>query len=106
MVRVVPAAIDLGFFFPASLVVPALACAALLRRWSLLLLPAALWLVPGLLAAIRCLTTGRGNPLVMLGLWGLYLPIPLGFVITVGVALGRAAARRCPRIARAPEATR
>lgn len=92
----VPAAIDLGSFFPLSLVLPALACGILLRRWSLLLLPLALWLVPGVFGAIRCVTTGRGDPLVILGLWGLYLPIPLGLVIALGVALGRGAARRCP----------
>ena len=60
----------------------------------MLLVPLALWLVPGVFGALRAIGDGHGNPLAILGLWALYGPIELALTLAAGVALGRVSGRR------------
>ena len=77
-----------GFFAPTMAL--GFVAGFIVRRWSALLVPAVIWTAYGVFGVIGWISGGAGNPVVMFGLIGLYLPIPLGLALTVGVALGSA----------------
>jgi hypothetical protein len=65
-----------------------------IRRWIVLLIPMALWVVPGVVfGVIPAISHGRGNPVVIMAIWGLYLAAPLAFTLGFGVAVGRLVAK-------------
>lgn len=67
------------------------------RRWSVLLVPLALWVVAGVaFGVVPAISHGRGNPAVIMALWALYLPGPLALTLAVGVAISRLVAKRRP----------
>jgi hypothetical protein len=89
-----PLAVDLGYFFFPPMVAAGIALGVVVPRWAILGLPLVLWLVPGLLYGVIPAVAGHGDPLAILVLWALYVPIPLAMSLTVGVALGRWFRRR------------
>ena len=80
---------DLGELFPAALVVAGLAVGLTVRRWIVLVIPLAVWLVPILVGVIQSISQGEGYPLGIVLLWPIYLPIPLALTLAAGVVIGR-----------------
>jgi hypothetical protein len=83
------ATIDIGFLLPIWVVAPALICGVAVRRYSVLAVPIAGWLVTSVPAVVHSITTGEGNPVVLAGLWALYVAVPVSLLLLLGIAAGR-----------------
>lgn len=89
------AAVHLGPFFP-PFVLAGIPVGLVVRRWIVLVIPLAVWVVPGVVfGVVPAISNGRGNPIVIMALWALY-PAPLALTLALGVAVGRLVANRRP----------
>jgi hypothetical protein len=69
----------------------------LVRRWSVLLIPVALWVILGVAWGVApAISRGRGFSVGAMILWTLYYFVPPALTLGVGVAIGRLVARRRP----------